>query len=109
MSYSNSNFSNVPCELGGEDSGCEARIWRKWLEESAHDKIDSDTKTNINNDPKVSGDEVGFGQQLKDQWYKKDKEVLSTHLSNRQRGKKVHYMLFYFKWLSLTINFKMTI
>ena len=99
MSCSNSNFSNTQCEFGGEDAGCEERIWRKWLEESAHDKIDSDTKMNTNNDPKVSGDEVVSGQQLKDQWYKKDKEVLSTQLANRQRGKKVQFMLFYFKWL----------
>ena len=75
----------------------------------AHDKIDSDTILNTNNDPKVSGVEIGLGQQMKDHLYKKDKEVLSTQLANRQRGKKVHFMLFYFKWLSLTIDFKMTI
>ena len=109
MSCSNSNFSNTQCEFGGEDAGCEERTWRKWLEEVAHDKIVSESKINTKTAPKVSFDEVGLGQQLKDQWYKKDKEVLSTQLSNRQRGKKVHYMLFYFKWLSLTINFKMTI
>ena len=65
------------------------------MEEMGHGKLSSNIKPNTKCASRVSISEVDSGQQLKGQWYRKDKEEPNSQLVDRQKGKKVHFMQFY--------------
>ena len=92
-------------EFRGEDPGYEAAM----REEIGHGKLSSNTKPNTKCASKVSMGEADSGQQLKGQWYRKDKEEPCSQLANRQKGKKVHFMrlylaLFFWAFLPSKVN-----
>ena len=82
----NNSFSNTASEFEfrGEDPGYEAAM----MEEMGNAKLSSNTKPNIKSASKVSKSEIDSGQELKGQWYRKDKEEPHSQLVNRQKGKK---------------------
>ena len=82
------HFSNTASEFEfrGVDPGYEAAI----MEEMGRGKLSSNTKPITKCASKVSKSEVDSGQELKGQWYRKDKEEPCSRLIYRQKGKKVH-------------------